>query len=92
MVFRNSDKTKDDVNIHTATPEARANADAQSLEERDEREVLEHPDQITHDAQAGVQKAEATALVWSRKALYSTYAWYFFQTATNHALRSNMKS
>lgn len=90
MVFRNSDKTKDNVNIHTATPEARANADA--LEERDEREVLEHPDQITRDAQAGVQKAEATALVWSRKALYSTYAWYVFQTATNHTLRSNMKS
>lgn len=75
MVFRNSDKAKDDINIRTATAEARADADAQSLEDRDEREVLEHPDQITHDAQAGVQKAEATALVWSKKGLYSTYAW-----------------
>lgn len=92
MVFRNSGKPKDDVNIYTPTLEAVGNADAQSLEERDEREVLEHPDQITHDAQAGIQKAEATALVWSRKALYSTYTWYVFQTATNHALGSNMKS
>ncbi|KAJ5711109.1 Major facilitator coppper-regulated transporter crmC [Penicillium malachiteum] len=93
MVFRNSDKAKDDVNIHTATAEARANADTQSLEERNEREVLEHPDQITHDAQAGVQKAEATALVWSKKGLYSTYAWIwlcFFVLSMQSSISGNM--
>lgn len=76
MAFHNRDKAEDAVNIHTATLEAQANADDQSLEQRGEREVLEHPDEITHHAQAGIQKAEATALVWSRKALYGTYAWY----------------
>lgn len=76
MAFHNRDKVGDAVDIHTAPLEAQANADDQSLEQRDEREVLEHPDEITHHAQAGIQKAEATALVWSRKALYGTYAWY----------------
>ncbi|KAI2785682.1 Major facilitator coppper-regulated transporter crmC [Penicillium oxalicum] len=93
MVFRNSDKAKDDINIRTATAEARADADAQSLEDRDEREVLEHPDQITHDAQAGVQKAEATALVWSKKGLYSTYAWIwlcFFVLSMQSSISNNM--
>lgn len=46
-----------------------------SLEEREAREIEKHPDQITQDAQLGVQKAEAAALVWPKKAVYGTYAW-----------------
>jgi hypothetical protein len=66
---------KETADIHTMTGEHQANIDTQSLEERNEREILEHPDEITQKAQVGVQKAEATALVWSRPALYATYAW-----------------
>ena len=52
-----------------------------SLEAQNEKEIEAHPDQVTKDAQLGVQKAEAAALVWSKKAVYATYAWYipFFQ-------------
>lgn len=46
-----------------------------SLEARDDRENRAHPDQVTQDAQLGQQKAEAMALVWSKKALVATYAW-----------------
>ena len=66
---------KEPANIQTTTRENQANGDTQSLEERNERELLEHPDEVTQEAQVGVQKAEATALVWSKTALYATYAW-----------------
>lgn len=66
---------KEPVNIQTTTRENQANEDTQSLEERNERELLEHPDEVTQEAQVGVQKAEATALVWSKPTLYATYAW-----------------
>lgn len=46
-----------------------------SLEARNEKEIRLHPDSITADAQPGVQKAEAAALVWSKPALYTAYAW-----------------
>ncbi|PYH96888.1 siderochrome-iron transporter [Aspergillus ellipticus CBS 707.79] len=46
-----------------------------SLEAQNEKELETHPDEITKDAQLGVQKAEAAALVWSKKAVYATYAW-----------------
>ena len=75
MVFHTRSKAADTVNVDTAALEAQPGSSRQSLEQRAEKEVQEHPDEITGDAQAGVQKAEATALVWSRKALYSTYAW-----------------
>jgi hypothetical protein len=79
MTFHNPQKAENDVDIHAVTLEAHANADDKSLGQRDEREVREHPDKVTHHAQAGIQKAEATALVWSRRALYGTYAWYVSQ-------------
>ena len=44
------------------------------LEEQNEKETQAQPDQITADAQAGVQEAEAAALVWSKKAVFLTYA------------------
>lgn len=50
-------------------------SDTQSLEERNERTLLENPNNVTSEAQPGVQKAEATALVWTRTALYTTYSW-----------------
>jgi hypothetical protein len=46
-----------------------------SLEARNEKEIQQHPDQVTADAHLGVQKVEAAALVWSKKAVWATYAW-----------------
>lgn len=66
--------TEKDVSTRT-TDSIEAASDTVSLEEKNEREIIEHPNEITQDAQIGVQKAEATALVWSKTALYATYAW-----------------
>lgn len=52
-----------------------SDSDTLSLEAKNEKEVQEHPDSITQHAQLGVKKAEATALVWSKGALYGTFAW-----------------
>lgn len=52
-----------------------ANSDTLSLEARNEKEILEHPDQVTQDAQIGQQKVEAAALVWSRSVVIATYGW-----------------
>lgn len=49
-----------------------------SLEAQNEKEVEAHPDEVTKDAQLGVQKVEAAALVWSKQAVYATYAWWVF--------------
>ncbi|KAM0716118.1 hypothetical protein Q7P37_008632 [Cladosporium fusiforme] len=49
--------------------------DTQSLEARNEKEIQQHPDQVTADAHVGVQKAEAAALVWGKPALVLTYFW-----------------
>lgn len=51
------------------------NAERTSLEARNEKEIEEHPDEVTENAHLGVKKAEAAALVWSKKAVYATYAW-----------------
>jgi hypothetical protein len=53
-----------------AVPPSRA-----SLEQRNEKEIIENPNEITQNAQLGVQKAEAVALVWSKPAVYAIYAW-----------------
>jgi len=50
-------------------------SDTLSLEARNEREVQQHPEQVTADAHAGIQKAEAAALVWGKPALVFIYAW-----------------
>jgi hypothetical protein len=49
--------------------------DTKSLEARNEQEVQQHPDQVTANAHIGVQKAEATTLVWGKPALIFTYVW-----------------
>ena len=45
-----------------------------SLEAPNQRDES-NPDEVTKEAQIGVQKAEAAALVWSKKAVYMIYAW-----------------
>ncbi|KAL4880521.1 major facilitator superfamily domain-containing protein [Aspergillus karnatakaensis] len=60
-------------------PENRVIQDSDSsdldLFARNEKEIEQNPDQVTRDAHLGVQKAEAAALVWNKKAVYATYAW-----------------
>lgn len=52
--------------------------DASSLEWQDEKEVQNRPDQINDRAQLGVQKAEAAALVYTKKVVIGIYAWCVF--------------
>lgn len=59
-----------------STDPTSSDSDTLSLEARNEKEVQAHPHQITSYADLGVKKAEAAALVWSRTAVYATYAWY----------------
>ncbi|KAK5132397.1 Siderochrome iron transporter 2 [Meristemomyces frigidus] len=69
---------------------AGSDSDTLSLEARNEKEVQAHPDQVTRDAELGVQKAEAAALVWSKKAVYATYAWIwlcFFMLAFQSSIQ-----
>lgn len=40
-----------------------------------EATTQERPEEVSREAPIGVQKAEAAALVWSKKAIYGTYAW-----------------
>jgi hypothetical protein len=69
-----TEKGEQHSNIATDTYDSDS-TDTNSLEARNEREVQQHPDQVTADAHVGVQKAEAAALVWGRPALLFTYAW-----------------
>jgi len=57
---------------------AYSDPETRSLEAREDKEVTAHPDSITEGTYAGLQKAEAVALVWSRKAVLATYAWWVF--------------
>lgn len=52
-----------------------SDSDTLSLEARAEKEANEHPDRPTTWEDAGVQKVEAAALVWSKTAVRLTYAW-----------------
>ncbi|KAK4864421.1 hypothetical protein LT330_009949 [Penicillium expansum] len=86
-------ESKESANIRTTSRDNQANRDTHSLEDKNERELLEHPDQVTQEAQVGVQKAEATALVWSKTALYATYAWIwlcFFVLSMQSSISSNV--
>ncbi|KAH8660023.1 siderophore iron transporter [Xylariales sp. PMI_506] len=67
--YDSSDRSVDDI---------RTASDTLSLEERNEKETIQHPVEITKDAQIGVQKAEAVALVWPKRAVYAIYAWIWF--------------
>ncbi|KGO74360.1 Major facilitator superfamily domain, general substrate transporter [Penicillium italicum] len=84
---------KEATNIQITSREHQSNGDTQSLEERNEKKLLEQPDVVTEDAQIGVQKAEAAALVWSKTALYLTYAWIwlcFFVLSMQSSISSNV--
>ncbi|KAL4778915.1 major facilitator superfamily domain-containing protein [Aspergillus varians] len=60
---------------------------------QNEREVEQNPDKVTQDAHIGVQKAEATALVWDKKIVYLVYAWIwvcFFLLALQSSVSSTV--
>ncbi|KAL2786419.1 major facilitator superfamily domain-containing protein [Aspergillus keveii] len=64
-----------------------------SLFARNEKEVEQNPDKVTQDAHIGVQKAEAAAMVWSKKVVYATYGWIwvcFFLLALQSAISSTV--
>jgi len=73
---RDVDAEKGEQHTNVATDKYDSDStDTKSLEARNEAEVQQHPDQVTRDAHIGVQKAEATTLVWGKPALIFTYAW-----------------
>ncbi|KAK3675812.1 Siderochrome iron transporter 2 [Recurvomyces mirabilis] len=81
------DEKDEPSDIETATP---SDSDTLSLEARNEKEVQQHPDRITQQAELGVQKAEAAALVWGKKTVYATYAWIwlcFFMLAFQQSIQ-----
>ncbi|PYH41781.1 MFS general substrate transporter [Aspergillus saccharolyticus JOP 1030-1] len=60
---------------------------------RAEKEVQEHPEEVTRDAPIGVKKAEAAALVWTKKAIIITYGWIwvcYFMLALHEYIGSNV--
>ncbi|KAJ9624036.1 Siderochrome iron transporter 2 [Taxawa tesnikishii (nom. ined.)] len=70
-----------------------SDSDNLSLEARNEKEAQLNPDAVTADAQLGVKKAEAAAIVWSKKAVVLTYCWIwvcFFMLAFQSAIGSNV--
>lgn len=68
-----STKTQEEqTNEHTPSS---SDAEAPALSARDEKEVNERPDEINLDAKPGLQKAEAVALIWSRKTVICLLAW-----------------
>lgn len=75
-VQQDAEKAHHQPTVSTDKYDSDATSDTLSLEARNEREIEQHPDQVTSDAQLGIQKAEAVALVWPKKATYVTYAWY----------------
>ncbi|KAJ5579661.1 Siderochrome iron transporter 2 [Penicillium hispanicum] len=66
-----------------------------SLERHDEKEVLEHPSEVNTDAQIGLQKAEAAALVYSRKTVIGIYAWIwvcYFMLAFHQTMLTSLSN
>lgn len=61
--------------VHETSAHASSDSDNLSVEAQNEKEVIEHPDSITGDAQQGIQKAEAAALVWPKRVVYGIYGW-----------------
>jgi hypothetical protein len=71
----NDQKTIDKDSNARTTEEFKPSSSRVSLEQRNENEIIEHPNEVTQNAQIGVRKAEATALVWSKTAVRAIYAW-----------------
>lgn len=59
------------VEQHPTTTQADGPYDNPELSEKNPQ-----PEVVSREAPIGVQKAEAAALVWSKNAIYGTYAWY----------------
>ncbi|RAL08046.1 MFS general substrate transporter [Aspergillus homomorphus CBS 101889] len=60
---------------------------------RAEKEAEQHPEEVTKEAPIGVQKAEAAALVWTKKAIAITYGWIwvcYFMLALHEYIGSNV--
>ncbi|PWY93103.1 MFS general substrate transporter [Aspergillus sclerotioniger CBS 115572] len=58
-----------------------------------EAAAQERPEEVSREAPIGVQKAEAAALVWSKKAIYGTYAWIwvcYFMLALHEYISTNV--
>ncbi|EAW11883.1 putative siderochrome-iron transporter [Aspergillus clavatus NRRL 1] len=109
MGFLNKFRTRDEAHHHDAsameahtpktghqTPQVNDLSDDSSrlsLEARNEKEIQQHPGQVTAGAYLGVKKAEAAALVWSKKAVWATYAWIwvcFFLLALQSGISGNV--
>ncbi|PWY72272.1 MFS general substrate transporter [Aspergillus heteromorphus CBS 117.55] len=72
--------------------EPNAEAPADNLD-RAEKEAQQHPEEVSTTAPIGVQKAEAAALVWSKKATYLTYGWIwicYFMLALHEYINTNV--
>lgn len=63
-----------DPNART-TEEFEPSSSSASLEQRNENEIIGHPNEVTQNAQTGVRKAEGTALVWTKTTVRAIYAW-----------------
>ncbi|KAJ1568936.1 hypothetical protein HK405_012047 [Cladochytrium tenue] len=90
-----ADKTTEGtaVDVTGSTRDVEAGSAHESLEDAGEREIIEHPNEVTKDAQIGLQKAEAAALIWSRSVVYGIYAWIWvcwFIIALQTAVSSNI--
>lgn len=55
-----------------------APAQTSSLEWQDEKEIQQRPDEVNANASVGLQKAEAAALVYSKRSLIGIYAWWVY--------------
>ncbi|KAJ5156379.1 siderochrome-iron transporter [Penicillium capsulatum] len=76
-----------------STTPAEVPSDSSSLEMADEKEIQNNPNQINEQAQAGVQKAEAAALVYTKKVIIGIILWIwvcYFMLAFHQAILSNM--
>ncbi|CAJ2508333.1 Uu.00g133590.m01.CDS01 [Anthostomella pinea] len=84
----------DDKHPHEPEPGVTTDSDPEtrlSLEARNEQEVQAHPDQVTQNADIGVQKAEAAAIVWGKKTVWATLAWIwlcFFMLAFQQSIQT----
>lgn len=71
QVFGSSAEESDEVQGINEIP-----LETKSLERQDEKEIQQRPNEVNVNASIGLQKAEAAAFVYSKKALIGIYAWY----------------
>ncbi|CDK29511.1 unnamed protein product [Kuraishia capsulata CBS 1993] len=92
--YTDNDETSKKADVEAVVDHvAEESSDTISLEALNEKEVQMHPNGVTGESPVGVQKAEAVALVWSKTAVYLTYAWIwicFFMLALEQSIGSNV--